>query len=265
VIICAGSAYSPSILLRSRIGPASQLGDLGIAVVSERPGVGANLQDHPAIELALRLKPGLRGPGEARYPVNCEGRYSSELADAGRGDMEFGSFNLDPSEEGGAAAGIIFVTIWQPFSQGQVMLVSQEPEVQPQIEMNMLSDERDLLRMRDGVRRLLELAAHPHLATIADDLRIDEQVAVLADLPQGADLDAWLLAKCGTIGHPAGTCRMGAVEDPHSVVDSECRVIGVEGLRVVDSSVMPTVVRANNHLSCVMVAEHVFERIKADC
>jgi 5-(hydroxymethyl)furfural/furfural oxidase len=126
----------------------------------------------------------------------------------------------------------------------------------------MLSDERDLVRTRDGVRRLLELAAHPDVVTIADDLRIDEQVAVLADLPQGADLDAWLLARCGTICHPAGTCRMGAVEDPRSVVDSDCRVIGVDGLRVVDSSVMPTVVRANNHLSCVMVAEHVFERIK---
>jgi len=90
---------------------------------------------------------------------------------------------------------------------------------------------------------------------------LDENVASVSDLPEGPDLDSWLLAKCGTIGHPVGTCRMGSLEDPESVVGPDCRVIGVKGLRVVDASIMPTAPRANNHLSCVMVAEHAFARL----
>lgn len=134
--------------------------------------------------------------------------------------------------------------------------------MEPEIEMRMLSDQRDLVRMRDAARRLLQLGEHRAVEAIADDIRIDERVARVGDLPSGPDLDRWLLERCGTIGHPVGTCRMGAATDQRSVVDPDCRVIGVEGLMVVDASIMPSVPRANNHLSCVMVAEHAFKRMK---
>ena len=261
VILCAGFAYSPAILLRSGIGPGDTLNDLGIPVVSHLPGVGANLQDHPAINVVLRLRDDVPPLGDRKFAVNCIGRFSSGLAGAGRGDMGFGSFNID-SEDAGPGRGIIFVTIFQPFSQGKVGLVDRDPDAEPLIEMDMLSDPRDLVRMGDGVRRLLEVAAHPAVQRISDDVRVDELVATSADLPTGIALDSWLLATCGTIGHPAGTCRMGAAADPRSVVDPECRVIGVEGLVIVDASIMPTTVRANNHLSCVMVAEHFVHRLK---
>ena len=261
VIICAGFAYSPAILLRSGIGPAAQLRELGIPIVQDLAGVGANLQDHPAIDLALRLDDGFPVVDNTKYPLNCLVRFSSKQANVGANDMGFGSFNLYLPAEDGRARGIFFVTLFQVFSQGWVRLRSRDPEADPEIEMRMLSDERDLVRMREGVRRLLELGEHPAVREVADDVRVDENVASLSDLPEGPDLDSWLLAKCGTIGHPVGTCRMGSLEDPESVVDPDCRVIGVQGLRVVDASIMPTAPRANNHLSCVMVAEHAFARL----
>ncbi len=261
VILCAGFAYSPAILLRSGIGPATQLKERGIPIVQDLAGVGSNLQDHPAIDLALRLKEGFPVVDDTKYPLNCLVRFSSKQGNAGANDMGFGSFNLYLPAEDGHARGIFFVTLFQAFSQGHVRLVSRDPEVDPEIEMRLLSDQRDLVRMREGLRRLLELGEHPAVREVAEDVRIDENVASLADLPVGPALDSWLLAKCGTIGHPVGTCRMGSSQDPGSVVDPDCRVIGVQGLRVVDASIMPTAPRANNHLSCVMIAEHAFARL----
>jgi len=223
--------------------------------------VGYNLQDHAAIDLSLRLTEGFPVVDDSRYPLNCLVRFSSGHPGTGVNDMGFGSFNLYMPSDDGRAHGVIFVTLFQAFSEGRVRLVSRDPDIEPEVEMRMLSDDRDMARMRDGVRRLLELGRHPAVRAIADDVRIDERVASITDLAGGEKLVHWLLEKCGTIGHPVGTCRMGAASDPRSVVDPDCRVIGIEGLRVVDASIMPRVPRANNHLSCVMVAEHAIDRI----
>ena len=262
VILSAGFAYSPAILLRSGIGPAAELSRHQIPVVRDLPGVGANLQDHPAIDLCLRLRQGFPVVDDDRYPLNCLVRFNSGHGGTGPNDMGFGSFNLYMASDDGRAHGVIFVTLFQAFSEGEIRLASSDPEVELEIEMRMLSDQRDLVRMRDAARRLLQLGEHRAVEAIADDIRIDERVARVGDLPSGPDLDRWLLERCGTIGHPVGTCRMGAATDQRSVVDPDCRVIGVEGLMVVDASIMPSVPRANNHLSCVMVAEHAFQRMK---
>jgi len=258
-VLCAGALHSPAILLRSGVGPADHLRALGIPVVRDLP-VGSRINDHPAIDLELTLKqPAAEVTG--KYAVSCLVRFSSGLGGAGPNDMGFGSFNLF-NEPGGHAQGLIFVTLFRAFSTGTVRLAAADPRADPLIDLNMLSDQRDRQRMREGVRRLLQLAAHPAVTSITQDMGIGE-VRAEAGLPRPDDLDSWLLARCGTIGHPCGSAPMGSDADPNAVLDPDCRVRSLQGLRVADASSMPAAPRANNHLSCVMLAEHLAQRMTA--
>ncbi|MDB5475795.1 MAG: oxidoreductase [Phenylobacterium sp.] len=143
----------------------------------------------------------------------------------------------------------------QCVSRGTLRLVSADPFAQPAIEENMLDDPSDVVRMRDGLRRLLALGAHDSVAAIGQVVDLG-----LADAGD-AEIDAYALANAGDTQHATSTCRMGDPSDPASVVDSDCRVLGLEGLRVIDASVMPSVVRANTHLTTVMIAEVMAERL----
>ena len=256
VLLCAGAIYSPAILMRSGIGPADHLRQFGIPVVRDLP-VGCGLNDHPAINLELMLKESAVSPVD-RYGLSCLVRFASGSANTGPNDMGFGSFNLVVPGGGDPARGIVFVTLWRAFSRGTVRLRARDPTVEPAVELNMLADERDIARLRDGVRRLLELAAHPAIASIAHEVQI-AGVHSISELPE--TLDHWLLEHCDTVGHPCATARMGAPGDPRTVVDPDCRVVGVEGLRVADASAMPTAPSAPNHLSCVMFGEHLAQRM----
>ena len=258
IILCAGAVYSPAILMRSGIGPPDHLASLGIPLVSPLP-VGAGLSEHAAIDLDLVLEEPAREVSD-KYALSCLVRFSSELADAGRNDLGFGSFNFFRPPEGETAVGAIFVTLFQSFSRGSVRLVSRDPGVDPAIDFNLLSDERDLMRMRMGVERLFEIAGQSSVTDIVSSAAIGG-VKRHGEIP--AELDAWLLQRCGSIGHPCGSARMGDPSDPASVLDPDCRVLGLEGLRVVDASSMPATPRANNHLSCVMLAEHIAQRMGA--
>lgn len=256
VILCAGAVHSPAILLRSGIGPAEHLRDHGVAVLLDVP-VGSRANDHPAVSLRLQLAE-QGGPVTDKYAVGCLARFSSGLAGSEVNDMGFGAFNVYPAERG-PVRGAIFVTLFRAFSTGTVRLRSADPHEDPLIELNMLSDERDVIRMRDGVRRLRALAAQPALTSVAATLTLAD--LPIADLPGEAALDRWLLEQCGTIGHLCGSIPMGSPSDPHVVLDADCRVLGVEGLRVADASAMPHAPRANNHLSCVMLADHLAQRL----
>jgi len=126
----------------------------------------------------------------------------------------------------------------------------------------MLSDPRDLLRLRDGVRRLYEIARQPAATRIAaGPITCGTTRLPIDAVTDDAAIDAWLMAEAADAQHAAGTCRMGATEDPGAVVDPECRVRGFEGLRVIDASIMPTVPRANTHLPTVAIAEHMAARL----
>jgi choline dehydrogenase len=132
------------------------------------------------------------------------------------------------------------------------------------VEENMLSDPRDRLRMRDAVRRLAVLTAHPALQSISDSIRLGDTPLTPADgaaLPDD-ELDALMLQEAGDIQHAAGTCHMTAYEDPRGVVDPDLAVRGVQGLRVCDASIMPADCRANLHFTCVMIGENLARRMR---
>jgi choline dehydrogenase len=256
VILCAGALHSPAILLRSGVGPAGHLRGLGIAVVQEAP-VGQNLLDHAAVSLHLDLRPAARATSVAMRTTNCCVRYSSGLAGAGDNDMLMRGWNLDGDDAAALARGHIMVSTYENHARGWLRLVSPDPEVAPEIELCLLSDTRDLVRLRDGLRRLVEVLGHPAIATIAEAIELPHRDGAPIDLADEAALDAWLMARCHDVAHAAGTCRMGPPDDARSVVDPTARVIGVAGLRVVDASIMPEIPRANIHLSTVMLAEHI--------
>jgi choline dehydrogenase len=266
VVLCAGAIHSPVILMRSGIGPAAPLAALGIEVVRDLPAVGQGLMDHPIVRATLALSPGHRAIGPDARHTNCCLTYSSGLGGGGERDMIMIAFNHVGLTDGPPApVGSIGVSVYDAFSRGEVRLAAADPFANPVVEENMLDDPRDLLRLRDGVRRLARIAAHPVVAGIAGRVTFGETplpFAEAAAMPD-AELDALLLAEASDIQHAAGTCRMTSHEDPRGVVDPDLKVRGVEGLRVADASIMPTDCRANLHFTCVMIGEAAARRMRA--
>jgi 5-(hydroxymethyl)furfural/furfural oxidase len=262
VVLCAGALHSPALLLRSGIGPADQLRSFGINVIVDSPGVGNNLGEHPALFLLLSMRPEAQTLSIHDRAFNCCLRYSSGLGDTGTNDMMIFSVNhLAGFAENGLSQGALFLSVYQSFSRGTVRLASPAPEVEPDVDFHLLSDRRDFTRLRDGVRRLFELARHPEFAAICEAVQVGMTRFSLDHFDDDQRLDEWMLAECMPFWHAVGTCRMGAVDDPQSVVDAQCRVIGVEGLRVIDASIMPEVPRANTNLTTIMIAEHMAARL----
>lgn len=260
VILCAGAIHSPAILQRSGIGPAALLHGLGIPVLADLP-VGENLLDHPLMMLFLRLHEAAMVDTPMHRHTNCCLRYSSGLMDAGENDMIVIAGNLASFDGGNFALGRLAVSVYQAFSQGRVAITTTDPAIDPRVDERMLSDERDLVRMRDGVRRIREMALAGPVREIASRVDYGLTGRSIEDELTGEALDDWLFAECSDAQHASGTCRMGAEDDPRSVVDPACRVLGVTGLRVIDASIMPEVVRANTHLSTVMIAEKMADSL----
>lgn len=264
IVLCAGAVHSPAILMRSGIGPAQELQALDIDTIVDAPAVGENLLDHPAVKLTLLLRPEARANSIHLRPYNCCVRYSSGLAGTGSNDMILVAENIWGGciDERALSKGSIFLSVFQSFSRGRLRITTPDPWTSPEFEERMLSDERDLIRLRDGVRRAFEIAKHPAFAAIAEKVLVGDTGLGIRDFTEDAQIDEWLLANCGEPSHVSGTCRMGSPDDARSVVDPDCRVIGVDGLRVVDASIMPEIPRANTHLTTVMIAEHMAERMK---
>ncbi len=266
ILLCAGAVHSPAVLMRSGIGAAPALREVGVTPLVDLAGVGQNLQDHPTVGLHLKLRPGARAGHAHARRTNCCIRYSSGLAGAGHNDMLMASCNVFGIEGEELKRGVVVVSVFQAFSQGHLRIASSDPKENPIIEESMLSDRRDLVRLRDGVRRLFALTDHAAFAEIAEELWVGDifggGIRGIESFGSDEALDRWLLEACVDCFHIVGTCRMGAVDDPRTVVDSDCRVVGVDGLRVVDASIMPEVPRANTHLTTVMIAEHMAERMK---
>ncbi len=242
------------------MGPAAQLNALGIDVRAELP-VGQGLQDHPIalVTLALTDDATVRTP-DARHTNVCV-RYTGGGADGN--DMLLTSLNQNVLSMAGADAGSGAFGVWvnQTYSRGAVTLSSADPTTQPDVAERMLSDDRDLSRLRDGVRTLIELAEHADTAAITAKPPAQSNEALFAALDDDAALDAHLLATAGDAQHGTSTCRMGAPGDPDTVVDPSCRVLGLDNLRVIDASIFPAVPRANTNLTAIMAGELMADRL----
>jgi choline dehydrogenase-like flavoprotein len=238
VVLSAGAIHSPAILLRSGL---------------DRPGVGRNLAEHTLVGALLRRR---RLAPEGGTVCGAVVRCSSGLGAAG--DLQLLAFDTLGTTPEQRALGQITVSLMEPRSRGQVTLASTDPHVDPCVDFALLSDEVDLERAVIGLGFLRAVVEHEAVAAISEGVPLlDDQGTTFADLDDDGAARAWLLGHVQDYVHAAGTCRMGRPDDPLAVVDPECRYLGVTGLRVVDASVMPSVPRANTHLSTVMIAEKV--------
>ena len=236
IVVCAGAIGTPTLLMRSGIGPADDLRTHGIPLVFDLPGVGANLQDH--LKLSVRWKGKTKLPGSTVVAglFTSSSREEDDLqVIVGRG--------LDQPDD--------FVTITvshlKPRSRGTVTLTAADPVAAPRIRVNYLSDPHDVEVLVEGValvRRLGESRAYDHLRGEEIEPGVSHQ-----------DVASFARQKADSIYHAAGTCRMGPASDRAAVVDAHLRVHGIDGLRVADASIMPVIVNAPTHAACVVIGE----------
>jgi choline dehydrogenase len=280
VLLCAGAVQSPHILQLSGIGEAAALKSAGVTPVHDLPGVGANLQDHldvilswetPGVKTAYsankglsRLATGLNymlfGQGFGRQNFLEAGAFLKSRPDLDRPDLQLHcvlAIMKDHGKQGGQADGFsVHVCQLRPESRGSVGLRSADPMDDPAIFPNYLAAEEDRRALREGVKIVRAVAAQPALTKLHTG-----ECAPGAAVSTDAEIDAWIRREAETIYHPVGTCKMGAAEDPSSVVDGELKVRGLAGLRVIDASVMPTLVGGNTNAPTIMIAEKAADMI----
>ncbi|CAG9177997.1 Alcohol dehydrogenase [acceptor] [Cupriavidus laharis] len=283
VILSAGTFGSPQLLMASGVGPAAHLRELGIPVVHDLPGVGGNLQDHLDIILQKRLAApelfGLSLGGALhllsemlRYRRERAGMMSSNFAEAGafiRSRPDLAEPDLQLHFVVGMADDHMrrirfghgyscHVCVLRPRSRGEVRLASPDMRRPPRIDPGYLSDARDLDDMVAGVKIVRRIFAQPQLACFGG--RELYSAHLRADGSDDAAVREMIRERADTIYHPVGTCRMGM--DALAVVDPQLRVRGVEGLRVVDASIMPTLVGGNTNAPAIMIGERAHDLIR---
>ena len=255
IILSAGAIHSPHLLLLSGVGPAGELRPFGIEPVLDLPGVGRGMKNHPSVSIVFRSDPEHRlAPDAPRNQVGL--RFTAEGSSM-RNDVQVQPTTSYP--ESPDPADIRFgCRIEYVYSEGALTLASADATVQPRLDFRFLTDPRDTVRYRDAVRRTIAIFDHPAF----DGLLAERLSPTDADLDGDDALDEWLRQNAGIAGHQSVTCRMGPASDPATVVDQYCRVHGLEGLRVVDASVMPDIVRANTNATVIMMAERVADFIR---
>jgi choline dehydrogenase len=262
IVVSAGAIASPQLLMLSGLGPAARLRQMGISVVRDLAGVGENLRDHPLLIVLFRTRDGVL---DDNVPVLQAGlRYTAE-GSATRNDLYLivistasdrgSAFATMPGQALGSGIG---VALENATTAGTVRLNSADPHVQPAIEYNYLADAWDQARLRQGVRLVVQLAQHPaYTALLRERLTPTDE-----DLVSDEALDAWMLTHVTTQHHSSGTCKMGPASDPMAVVNQYGQVHGIEGLRVVDASIMPDVIRANTNATVIMMGERVADWLR---
>lgn len=276
VLLAAGAIGSPQLLLLSGIGPGQELADAGVQARHELSGVGRNLQDHPFVTMIWEVseRNTLYGADKpkplAEWLLRRSGKLSSTVAEVvaftrTRGglpaaDIQFhmgaAYFEDHGAETYDGDCMVIAPVLVSPKARGQVWLRSPDPTAKPRIVTNSLSEPEDVESMVAGMRLAREIAAQPQLAEIT-----------LTELKPGAethdreDLEADLRRRLMLIYHPVGTARMSDTH-PEAVVDSQLRVHGLEALRVIDASVMPTIVGGNTNAPAIMIAERGADLIR---
>ena len=280
VLLCAGAIQSPQLLMLSGLGPAEHLRQQGIAVLADLPGVGANLQDHCLVPMSWRLRPGVasmnqdfRGLGllrsVLRYALLRQGPMTSppsELCGYARSDPalpynDIQFFGLpvtgEPTLNQGKAPkpdGFAGMTLGpcqvRPFSRGSIQLRAPDAAVHPLIRMNYLQDERDRRALLWALRLMRRIAGQ---AALADQVESEFRPGPQVQTDQQW-LD-WLAPHLTTAYHPVGSCRIGHADDPLAVVTPDLKLRQVEGLRVIDASVMPNLICGNTNATAVAIGD----------
>ena len=274
IILSAGAIASPMILQRSGIGPKAMLSDAGIQPVHTLPGVGQNLQDHLEVyfqfhckqPVSLNTKLGLfskfligarwllfkTGLGATNHFESC----AFIRSEAGRKSPDIQYHFLPAAMRYDGTASIkghgfqVHVGPNKPKSRGSVTISSADPTAAPQIVFNYLQHQDDVAAWRRCIRLTREIIAQP-----AMDMYRGEEIQPGKNIQSDEEIDRWVRENVESAYHPCGTCRMGSAEDEGAVVDTECRVNGLDGLRVVDASIFPTVPYGNINAPTIMVAE----------
>jgi choline dehydrogenase len=280
VIVSAGSIGSPALLQRSGVGPAAVLKEAGVSVVKDLPGVGENLQDHLEVYFQYRCKQPITLNGKlglfSKFLIGCQWILSrSGLGSTNHfescafirsragvrwPDIQFHFLPAAMRYDGRAAFDghgfQVHVGPNKPTSRGSVRITSAASDVAPEIRFNYLSTEQDRSDWRTCLKLTREILAQPAM----DAYRGDE-IQPAIDLGQDDAVDEWVRNNVESAYHPSCTCKIGADDDPLAVLDAECRVRGVDKLRVVDSSVFPLITNGNLNAPTIMVAEKAADMI----
>ena len=274
VILTAGSVGSPQLLQLSGIGPEKVLQNAGVNVVHNLPGVGENLQDHLEVYFQYHCKQAITLNGKldliskgligTRWMLFKDGLGSTNHFEScgfirSRAGLKWPNiqYHFLPAAmryDGGKAIeghGFqVHVGPNKPESRGRIWIKSADPKAKPGILFNYISTEQDKQDWRDTIRLTRELLNQPAMDTYRGD-EIQPGIQITSD----ADIDQWVKENVESAYHPSCTCKMGADNDPMAVLDSQCRVRGIEALRVVDSSIFPTIPNGNLNAPTIMVAE----------
>jgi choline dehydrogenase len=255
VVLSAGTIGSPELLLRSGIGPAQELLDLGIEPVADVPGVGQNLHDHLLMGVLWEAAQPVPAP---EYNLAESSMFLRSDAALKVPDLHFMCIHVPfhlPTFAPPVGSWTIAVGLVRPASRGSLRLTSADPTIRPSIDPGYLTAEADLEALVKGIKLARELADAPAF----DDWRGPEALPG-EQVQSDEELREYVRHAAGTYYHPVGTCRMGVGTD--AVVDPELRVRGVRGLRVADASIMPDIVSANTNTTAILIGEKAAELIR---
>jgi choline dehydrogenase len=249
IVLCAGTYGSPPVLLRSGIGPADALRAVGVPVRVDLPGVGANLGDHPGVEIDC----GYEGAGRVAPVMHLIATFHSTAVSTDEAP-DLMLWVQDAEEVPGEPPYFgVEVLLMRPRSRGSVQLRSSDPAEPPRIELPSLSEPVDVERLAEAYRRALEIANRPQIRRLCTGPAPTE--------PGG--LRDWIRQSVYSYPHVVGTCAMGPRPEDGAVVDTAGRVHGTERLSVVDASIMPDVLSGFTHIPTIMIAERLSEQIGA--
>jgi choline dehydrogenase-like flavoprotein len=281
VLLCAGALQSPQILMQSGVGPAAHLQEHGVAVLHHSAGVGQNLHDHVDMVQVVNAPkvtdlfgvslPGLRNAwrGIWQWRATRSGMLTTNFAEAG-GFIKSQPSEATPDLQLHFVIGKLIdhgrkptfghgyschVCLLQPKSRGSLRLASNDPLAAPLIDPNFFDHHEDMQRMVQGFKHMRAILAAPALAQFGGR-ELDTTARAVTD----AQIEAVIRNKADTIYHPVGSCRMGPGD--HDPVDAQLRVKGVQGLRVVDASIMPRIVSGNTNAPTVMIAEKAAHMVR---
>lgn len=305
VIVSCGGLHTPALLMRSGAGSAAELQALDIPMVAHVPGIGRNLMEHPLIAVSTYLPAKSRLADTREHHGHALLRFSSKIADAPEGDMHMAILGRTGWHAVGRRLGTTLVWVNKSYSRGSVTLASKDPRDEPVVDFQLLSDWRDLERLKAGLLLGARTLSDPLLDGVRGEVfpttfseRVRKvmkpgpvnalQMSVFASMldlsfglrrslierfiTSGVRLDDlvrddgaltdFVRRSVGAIWHASGTCRMGTASDPMAVTDEAGRVRGVEGLRVCDASLMPSIPRANTNMPTLMIAERIADLIR---